>query len=223
MFYRVRLIVTLIIVLFALKSRAQHLQGWGIYFGSTTLKDRRFSLQHELQLRDYKLVGDHQQTLLRLGLQYQATSSVSFTLGYGYIYNEWEDTPNNPFSENRIYQEALIRHSWNILRIRHRFRTEERFTGNGFRGRARYCLFVDVPLTARQMQQGGLYFAAYDELFVNVLAPQTSLFDRNRLYGGLGLKVRDNLGVQLGYMRQHVGALPGTNHVLLSFHHQLKL
>src|SRR5690606_41395276 len=86
---------------------AQHVQGWGIYFGNTALGKSKFSVHHELQLRDYKMVGDHQQTLLRVGLQYQALPSTSFTLGYGYIYTEAEGTPNLPFSENRIYQEAL--------------------------------------------------------------------------------------------------------------------
>lgn len=222
MFYFLTPVLAFILVMLPLINCAQHLQGWAIYFGNTKLADSKFSIHHELQLRDYKIVGDHQQTLLRLGLQYQATPTVGFTLGYGYIYNEWEDTPNNPFSENRIYQEVLIRHSWSILRIRHRFRSEERFAGNGFRGRGRYCLFVDIPVTDRELRKGGLYLALYDELFINVLARQAETFDRNRLYGGGGVKVTDNLGVQLGYMRQHIGSFSGTNHILLSFHHQLK-
>lgn len=214
---------TLLILLLPLTNYAQQFQGWGIYFGNTAIKDSKFSIHHELQLRDYKIIGDHQQTLLRLGLQYQANASVNFTLGYGYIYNELAGSPNDPFSENRIYQEALIKHSWTVFQFRHRFRTEERFDPSGFRGRGRYCVFVDMPLTDKKMKKGGTYLALYDEVFVNAFAREASLFDRNRLYGGVGFKLQDNFGIQLGYMRQHVGALAGTNHVLLSFHQQLKI
>ncbi|TYP98353.1 uncharacterized protein DUF2490 [Sphingobacterium allocomposti] len=202
---------------------AQHVQGWGIYFGNTALGKSKFSVHHELQLRDYKMVGDHQQTLLRVGLQYQALPSTSFTFGYGYIYTEAEGTPNLPFSENRIYQEALMKHRIDIVRLRHRFRAEERFMPQGkFRGRGRYCLFIDVPFTQRQMGEGEIYAAFYDEIFLNAFDDKLDVFDRNRLYGGLGYKLKDNLGLQLGYMRQHVGKLPGTDHILFSVHHQLR-
>ncbi|WP_437921133.1 DUF2490 domain-containing protein [Sphingobacterium sp. LRF_L2] len=216
-------LVTFLLVFVPLFTEAQHLQGWGIYFGNTAFRNSKLSIHHELQLRDYQIVGDHQQTLMRLGLQYQASSAVSLTLGYGYIYTEAEGTPNLPFSENRIYQEASIRQNWNIVRIRHRFRTEERFLKDTFRGRGRYCLFIDVPINGNQMNKGSLYTAFYNEVFLNVFAENTTTFDRNRLYGGFGYKLYDNLGLQLGYMRQHVGTTKGTNHALLSLHHQIKL
>ncbi|KGE15166.1 hypothetical protein DI53_1084 [Sphingobacterium deserti] len=202
---------------------AQSLQGWGIYFGNTAIPNSKFSIHHELQLRDYKMLGDHQQTLLRFGLQYRANKAINVTMGYAYVYTENEGSPNLPFSENRIYQEALIQHNWDILRFRHRVRTEERFMRSSLRGRARYCLFLDVPLTQSKMMKGGTYLALYNEVFVNVFAGGADAFDRNRLYGGLGYKLLDNLGIQLGYMRQHIGNNAGTNNLLLSLHHQLKL
>lgn len=201
----------------------QNPQGWFIYFGNTKIKKSKFSIHHELQLRDYKLIGDHNQSLVRVGLQYDVRPWLSLTNGYGYIHSESRDNPNNPFGENRIYQEALIKHAVGKLLLRHRFRLEERFIEDQkFRGRARYVLFADLPLTALKMQKNGLYASFYDEVFLNVFQDDNiKTFDRNRFYTGFGYKVLNNLGVQLGYMRQHVGSSKGTNHVLLSIHHQI--
>lgn len=216
------LFTTLLVMMTPRVIYGQHTQGWAIYFGNTAIKDSKFSIHHELQLRDYQFGGDHQQTLLRLGLQYQALASTSFTLGYGYIYTEAEGEPNLPYSENRIYQEILVKHRLNILRLRHRLRAEERFISERhFRGRGRYCVFVDIPLLGKEMGKGELYGAFYDEMFLNIFHEYLDTFDRNRLYGGLGYKLLDNLGIQLGCMRQHVGAAKGTNSVLFSLHHQL--
>ena len=202
---------------------AQSPQGWLIYFGNTKIGNSKFSIHHEAQLRDYKLIGDHQQSLLRLGLQYAVSSKVNFTAGYGFIHTEAEGSPNFPFDEHRIYQEAIISHQLSRFRFRHRFRLEERFFNDrDFRGRGRYSLFMDVPLNQESMNKGAFYASFYDEVFLNTFSKEADTFDRNRLYGGFGYKFRQNLGLQLGYMRQHVGVNSGTNHALLSFHHHLK-
>ncbi|MCA5006828.1 DUF2490 domain-containing protein [Sphingobacterium bovistauri] len=204
-------------------SIAQSVQGWAIYFGNTQIKESKFSIHHELQLRDYKLLGDHNQTLVRVGGQYQFSSLVQGTLGYAFVHSEAEGTPNNSFSEHRVYQEAVVSHGVKSSKIRHRFRLEERFIeGQDFRGRVRYCLFADVPLSNKQFDKHGTYLAFYDELFVNLSSDRSiKAFDRNRAYAGLGYKFKKNLGAQVGYMRQNVGSNNGTNHLLLSVHHKM--
>ncbi|GGH20889.1 DUF2490 domain-containing protein [Sphingobacterium alkalisoli] len=202
----------------------QQAQGWLIYFGNTAFKSSPLSIHHELQLRDYQLGGDHNQTLLRVGLEYAAKPWLSITGGYGFIYTEAENSPNNPFNEHRIYQEALLKHGVNRFSIRHRFRLEERFIADkSFRGRGRYGLFVDVPLTKADLGKDAVYMAVYNEIFLNISEDDNlDIFDRNRLYGGIGYKVTNDLGIQLGYMLQHVEQKAGTNHVLLSLHHRMK-
>ncbi|SMG47792.1 DUF2490 domain-containing protein [Sphingobacterium psychroaquaticum] len=216
----------LLLVFFLLMFSAlygQSLQGWLIYFGNTQLGSSRFSIHHEVQLRDYEVIGDHQQSLFRTGLQYKLSSAANVTMGYAGVYTELEGAPNKPYWENRIYQEAIIRQHIANVRLRHRFRFEERFVqGQDFRTRARYCLFLDIPIHDKTMMKGAFYGALYEEIFIQPFHKNLSTFDRNRLYGGVGYKVSDNLGVQLGYMMQHVGKNKGTNHVLLSFHHQLR-
>jgi len=201
----------------------QNLQSWLIYFGTTQVKQSKFSIHHEVQLRDHQLFGDHNQSLIRVGGQYRFRPYFQATVGYGFIHSESKDTPNTPFDEHRIYQEALFSHDLSIVKVRHRLRLEERFIADqDFRGRFRYSFFADIPLTAKGMIKQGWYLSLYDEVFINLSDDkQLKAFDRNRAYGGLGYKLNDHLGVQLGYMRQHVGTAEGTNHLLLSFHHKM--
>lgn len=215
------LLLNLLFLLVVLPSFAQDLQGWLIYFGNTKIRDTKFSIHQEVQLRDYQLIGDHNQTLIRVGAQYQVKPYLQTTVGYGFIYTEDQGIPKNSFIENRIYQEALFSHNIKKSRLRHRLRLEERFIEHqDFRGRFRYSLFADVPLTNKDFSKGGVYVALYDELFLNISDDSSiKFYDRNRAYAGLGYKVSNNLGVQLGYMRQNVGSQVGTNHLLLSFHH----
>lgn len=219
------ILLTLLFLFLMLPSFSQDLQGWLIYFGNTKIKDSKFSIHQEVQLRDYKVIGDHNQSLIRVGGQYQIKPYLVGTVGYGFIYTEAQGSPNNSFIENRIYQEALFSHAVKRTKVRHRLRLEERFIEHqDFRGRFRYSLFADIPLTARGFAKRGTYLALYDEVFVNISDdPALKAFDRNRAYAGFGYKLVDQLGLQLGYMRQNVGSQNGTNHVLLSFHHNLKL
>lgn len=197
---------------------------WLIYFGSTKIKDTRFSIHHEFQYRDHHIVGDHNQTIVRLGMLYRASDFFVGKLGYGFIHTESEGIPNNPFLEHRFYQEGTILHKVReTTSIRHRMRFENRFIENrDYMGRFRYCLFADIPLSDTGFKEDSWYIAFYDEIFVQFAPTQEiDFFDRNRLYGAIGYKVRDNLGVQFGYMRQNVSKNSGTNHALLSFHHTI--
>ncbi|MFZ4262409.1 DUF2490 domain-containing protein [Sphingobacterium sp. HJSM2_6] len=204
-------------------SFGQSTKGWLIYFGQSNFKNSKFNLHHELQIRDHQVIGDHQQTLGRIAGQYKWKPYFQVSLGYAYGYSEAEGEPNLPFSEHRIYQEGLFSHKVSKLGLRHRIRVEERFVeGQEFQSRFRYCLFLDIPLTNKEMNKGGVYLAFYDELFLNIDNPMTeSLFDRNRAYAGLGFKAKDQLGLQLGYMMQHVGKSKLGNHLLLSIHQQI--
>lgn len=218
-----RALILLFSFTICISSNAQSLQGWLMYMGNTQIKESKFSIHHELQLRDYKIIGDHNQTLLRAGVQYNFKSYLQTTLGYGFIHTESEGTPNTPFFEHRIYQEGLFGHGLRNAKLRHRVRLEERFIENqDFRGRFRYCLFADIPINAHKFDKNGVYLALYDEIFLNIADDESiKFFDRNRAYAGLGYKLQKNIGLQLGYMRQHIGAASATNHLMLSFHHKM--
>ena len=57
------------------------------------------------------------------------------------------------------------------------------------------------------MEKGTIYLALYDELFINGQRDigngrTVEIFDRNRLYGGVGYFISEGLRVQLGIMDQ---------------------
>lgn len=203
---------------------AQPPKSWLIYFGQTNFMENKLSIHHEFQYRDHKIAGDVNQLLFRVGVKYRPTDYLATMIGYGFIHTESEGVPDYAFMENRVFQQGTLSHSLlQRSRIRHRFRLEQRFVeGQDFSNRFRYCLFADIPFTDKGMGRDGWYAALYDELFIN-LADNDIMkpFDRNRAYVGIGYKIKDNLGIQLGYMRQHVGKNAGTDHGLLSVHHQI--
>ena len=212
-------------LLFSTISYGQQAKGWLIYFGQTQIKDSPFSIHHEVQLRDHQMIGDFHQGLVRVGGQYRFNPHLQGTLGYGFIHTEQAGSPNLPIQEHRIYQELMVSTPIKSTSLRHRIRLEERFIENAdFNGRFRYCLFADIPLTEKKFKQGGMYLAFYDEVFLNAVKPaEVDVFDRNRLYGGFGVKAKDNLGIQLGYMLQHIGPAKPGHHILLSFHHSMRI
>ena len=206
-------------------SYAQQLESALLYYGQTKFDNSRFGIYHEAQLRDFQFGGDHNQTLIRVGGHYQIKPFLTAVLGYGFIYSELKGAANAPFYEHRIFQDFVLTHAIKSTRIRHRLRLEERFIEDrDFYGRARYCLFADIPLSEKKFNAGGTYLALYQEVFINAFQPEPlKTFDRNRIYAAVGYKVKDNLGIQLGSMLQHVGSNKGTFQMQLSFHHVINV
>ena len=56
---------------------------------------------------------------------------------------------------------------------------------------------MNIPLSKKEVN--AFYISAYNEIFLNT---ETTIFDRNRLYGGVGFKLNENLRIEVGYMNQ---------------------
>jgi hypothetical protein len=186
---------------------------WYMLFWNTTFGEGPWGLQGDTQYRDWSLLGDMEQLLLRAGLTYTPEDRpVTFTLGVAHITTGAFGESDATFSERRIYQEALLPQRVGEVRLRHRYRSEQRWVDDqDFRTRYRYALFADVPLNGRGTGPGALYLALYDEVFINGETSigegrQVQRFDRNRLYAGLGYGITTRLRLQGGYMWQTVVA-----------------
>lgn len=151
-------------------------------------------------------------------------NSATFTAGYGYVLSQREGADNQSFSESRMYQEVLLRQRIGRVLINHRFRLEERFIENqSFRARYRYAFFLNIPLNKKDLSKSAWYLALYNEVFLNGNSKEAQpVFDRNRLYGALGYKIQDRLGIQFGYMSQNFGA-SSKEQLQLSLHHSFDL
>lgn len=207
------------------------LGAWYMYFWNTTFGESNWGLQGDYQYRDWQVLGDREQLLLRTGLTYEPTDSgVKFTLGYANISTGQFGTDiDAPVYENRIYQEALLgQNIWKKLLVTHRFRYEQRWVENqDFRTRYRYNLFVNIPFKGVELDKGTSYFAFYNEIFINGERDigngrSVQFFDRNRTYLGVGYVTRDNIRFQLGWMNQTtVNWQKGQ--LQFSMHHNFKL
>ena len=184
----------------------EELGAWYMYFGMNRFAER-WSLHTEAQWRLYEVDRNFNQLLLRTGINYHIDKGVIATLGYAYIDTDptFEDIPTqgvpfagNQISENRIFQQFILTNKVWEFSFEHRYRLEQRFINNqgenDTRHRARYRLQLTLPLTDT------FFINFYDEIFINL---QDNLFDQNRLYAALGVRITENSSIQIGYLKNH--------------------
>jgi hypothetical protein len=197
-------LLVVIAIFFAPKiSNAQDssLGNWLIYIGNKKI-DEKWNIHNEVQYRNYNAAGDLEQLLLRTGLGYNVTNNSNILLGYGYILSEnyIGDTDDKvTVNEHRIFQQFTTKQNIGKVGLSHRYRFEERFVEDDFKLRLRYFLGVNIPLQYKEDRKNPLYLSMYNEIFLNT---KSSVFDRNRVYGGIGYKFSKNLKLELGYMNQ---------------------
>ncbi len=175
---------------------------WFVYFGNQKI-NKQLNWYNEVQHRNYNLLGDLQQLILRTGMGTNLTpNNNNVLLGYGYILSQnylGANPGNVPSSEHRIYQQYIYKNRIGRSYLLHRFRLEERFLFNAYATRFRYFLNVNIPLNKDKMIANTVYLSIYDELFLHV---NQSVFDRNRLYGALGYVISDYVKIEIGAMNQ---------------------
>ncbi len=194
--------------------------GWYMYFGNHKITNK-LGLHTEYQWRRIGLIDKRQQSLARLGLDYQLDANAMVTAGYGSVIT-WpygRQPVAFRFHEHRIWEQLILVQSVGRFFFNHRFRLEQRFienrtddgtggsvrNGTTYRNRARYRFLVNMPLNKKSMEQGTLFASFYDEIFVQFGA-NTALnyLDQNRLYLALGYMVLANANVQAGYLNQFI-------------------
>ena len=191
----------------AQKTQDSDLGSWIMYSGQIRFHDK-WSVHTEAQYRDYGILDEPEQILLRVGINYHFNPAASVTVGYGRITNypddeEFSQTPS--VSENRIWQQLLIRNNMGRFYLEHRYRLEQRFIKSDnterYLDRARYLLRLSIPLNKKAMEKKALFLSFYDEIFIHF---SSTPFDRNRLYGAVGYQFLPNANIQAGYLAQTV-------------------
>lgn len=201
------------------RSKENNSIGWYTYNGTLKINEK-FGIHTEYQWRRENTISEWQQSLLRLGVNYQLNSKVQLRLGYGWIETfPYGATPINnfgkDFTEHRIFQVATITDKTSIVELSHRFMLEQRWIGRYsdsnltnedeylFANRLRYMLRIQIPLKGNAINDKTPYLAAYDELFIgfgrNV---NENVFDQNRLGFVLGYKINKNIRLEAGYLNQ---------------------
>lgn len=194
-------IITLLLP-FWLFSQNSDLGNWLIYIGNKKL-DKGFDIHNEVQYRNYNAIGDLEQLLIRTGLGYNLTeNNNNILLGYGYILSKNyidETDDKTSVEEHRIFQQFTTKQSMGKVGLSYRYCLEERFVESDFKMRFRYFLGLKIPLQCKEDGTNSFYLSAYNEIFLNT---KSAVFDRNRIYGGLGYQFSKDLRFELGYMNQ---------------------
>lgn len=188
---------------------------WVMFFNQIRLHDK-WSIHSEAQYRSFEINPNTEQLLLRGGINYHINNSAFTSVGYANITNyafDKEQLSGVQVSENRIWQQFLMRNNLGRCLFEHRYRLEQRWiqskSDTKYLDRMRYLLRVTIPLNKKEVEKNTLFLSFYDELFIHLSATP---FDRNRLYGALGYQFLPNANIQFGYLAQTVNTT--TKHYL---------
>lgn len=193
--------------------------GWYNLFGTVKLDDK-WGVHTEYQWRRDNFITDWQQSLVRIGVNYQLNPRILLRAGYAWIETfPYGEIPINSlgrdFTEHRIFEMVQLSHKEGLLDLSHRFMLEQRFVGRYSSAavnseddfpllhRMRYMIRLQIPLKGREMKDKTPYAAFYDEIFIgfgkNVNA---NVFDQNRIGVLLGYRFNKNLRLEAGYLNQ---------------------
>ncbi|MEJ6980442.1 DUF2490 domain-containing protein [Pedobacter sp. P351] len=180
---------------------------WTMFFGQVRFHDK-WSIHAEVQNRDFGIISEPEQILLRSGINYHLSKNAIVTAGYGLITNYAfdEETFQSPsVSENRGWQQILLRNNLGRCFFEHRYRLEQRWIeskdNKRYLDRIRYLMRVSVPLNSKIIEKNTIFLSFYDEAFIHL---SSTPFDRNRLYGAFAWQIAPNANIQLGYLAQTV-------------------
>ena len=125
------------------------LGAWYMYFWNTTIGQGPWGLQGDVQHRNWNIVGDLEQLMLRGGLTYSPKEyKTKWTLGYANIQTGDFGISTSRINEHRIYQELLYpARIGKRLYTAHRFRYEQRWVEqNEMLTRYRIMVFLNIPI-----------------------------------------------------------------------------
>lgn len=217
-----RILSLIIFLSIGLLTYGQRTGNWLIYFGQVKFSDR-WSMYNEIQYRNYNAIGTLEQLLTRHAVGYALQPSNHYlSLGYGYMLGQPISVlaGKNPelTHEHRIFQQFHSLQQIGRVKLMHRYRFEQRFFQDDFRLRFRYFVALQVPLNHADFQKNTVYLSFYDEIF---LQPESTVFDRNRLYGALGFVFTPSLKLELGFMSQLYSSTY-RNQAQVVLHHTIK-
>jgi len=196
-----------------------------MFFNQTRLHEK-WSLHTEAQYRSFEISPNTEQVMLRVGANFHINNNYSVSIGYAHVPNfafDKDQFPGVQVSENRIWQQFLMRNNLGRVNFEHRYRLEQRWLqsngSNKYLNRIRYLIRATVPLNKKTVEKNTLFLSFYDEIFIHFSSVP---FDRNRLYAAVGYQVMPKSNVQIGYLAQTVNTTT-THYLQVAFFYNLDL
>lgn len=182
---------------------------WLAYVGDNKLNSK-IGIHSEVQLRNFFLDHSFSTLLLRVGLNVYVKPYAMATAGYGYFHTTPSDEGviGSTVSENRIWQQLILRQKHTNIFMEHRYRLEQRFLNNlttktqQVDHRIRYRFQTLFPLYSITPHLRHFFFAVNNEIMINLKDEPSKLFDRNRFFAGFGYQLSPKMNFQIGYLNQ---------------------
>lgn len=192
---------------------------WQNVFGTIQLT-KNWGIHAEYQWRRENWFRNWQQSLVRVGINYQIQPNMLGRIGYGWIETyAYGDIPINgmgrDFTEHRSFQMIQLSDKMGCIDFTHRYMLEQRWVGRYSSNlqekedefpllhRMRYSMRVQVPLRGNEIKDKTPYFALFDEIFIgfgkNVNA---NIFDQNRLAALVGYRWNKKFRLEAGVLSQ---------------------
>ena len=163
---------------------------------------KKLSFFGETQLRSLQFYRNFHYYEYKGGVDYKLHKNVRLTLGAGsyQTYKEGGDfvLPKNN-DEFRIWPQVILLQSIGKLKIEQRYRTELRFTSNGYRNRFRYRFGTSYVFGKERNEYQPFQISVSNEIFFSDKEPY---FERNRLLFAFNYKLSKATALQIGYLHQ---------------------
>ena len=156
----------------------------------------------EGQIRSLKFYENFHYYEYKFGINLKVHPSFKLTLAGG-SYQTYREGGNFILPKNnneiRIWPQFTLSQSIQKLKIEQRYRTEFRFTSNGYRTRFRYRFGVSYPFGKSSKGYQPFHINISDEIFFTDRQPY---FERNRFQFALNMKVSVRSTIQAGFLTQ---------------------
>ncbi len=170
---------------------------------------------NENEIRSVRVLNKFYYYEIKSGFNYKHSKKLTLTIALGVYntFNEGAEYDNmSKKTDYRFWQQLNYKQKFFKGVIEHRVRVEEIINQN-FKPAFRYRMQPKWPLSRQGMNKGGLFATAFDELFLQI---QTPVVRRNRIFGGFGYFVTNNISIQSGLLRQ-TDYKPGTENFTKNF------
>lgn len=164
--------------------------------------DKKWSVFAEGQIRSLGFYDDFHYYEYKSAINYKAHPNISLTLGAG-SYQTFQEGGNfiapKRNNEFRAWPQIVVNQTIGKIIVEQRFRTELRFTSDGYRNRFRYRVGLAYPFGTITKDFKPFQIGISNELFFTNNEPY---FERNRMLLNFNYKPTKSTTLQMGYVHQ---------------------
>lgn len=78
-----------------------------MYFGNAKIEDTKWNINYDVQYRNYEILSDLNQLLIRGSIQYMPYDNLTLSTGYAFVDTEEYLKPDVPFKETEFFKMQL--------------------------------------------------------------------------------------------------------------------